>query len=58
MLAAILRRTGDTALEVVDDAVLVDTGPGLIRVAVRATGICHSDLSAMSGAFGIPTVNM
>ena len=55
MLAAILRRTGDTALEVVDDAVLVDTGPGLIRVAVRATGICHSDLSAMSGAFGIPT---
>ncbi len=55
MFAAVLHRIGSSALEVVDDAVLADTGPGLIRVAVRATGVCHSDLSAMSGAFGIPT---
>jgi S-(hydroxymethyl)glutathione dehydrogenase/alcohol dehydrogenase len=53
--AAVLRRIGDQKLEVVDDADLVVTGPGLVRVAIRATGICHSDLSAMSGTFGIPT---
>lgn len=55
MLAAILHRTGDNSLDVVDDAVLSATGPGSVRVAMKATGVCHSDLSAMSGAFGIPT---
>jgi S-(hydroxymethyl)glutathione dehydrogenase / alcohol dehydrogenase len=55
MRAAVLRRIGQQELEVVDDAELVATGPGLVRVAVRATGICHSDLSAMSGTFGIST---
>ena len=55
MRAAVLRQIGDHELEVVEGAELVATGPGLVRVAIRATGICHSDLSAMSGAFGIPT---
>jgi S-(hydroxymethyl)glutathione dehydrogenase / alcohol dehydrogenase len=55
VLAAVLRQLGDSSLEVVDDAALIDTGPGLVRVAVGATGVCHSDLSAMAGAFGIPT---
>src|SRR5258708_12194439 len=27
----------------------------MVRVAIRATGICHSDLSAMQGTFPIPT---
>jgi S-(hydroxymethyl)glutathione dehydrogenase / alcohol dehydrogenase len=53
--AAVLRRIGDQSLDVVEDVRLAQTGPGLVRVAVRATGVCHSDLSAMSGAFGIPT---
>ena len=55
MRAAVLRQIGDQSLDVVDDVRLADTGPGLVRVAVKATGVCHSDLSAMSGAFGIPT---
>ncbi len=53
--AAVLRRVGDDELDVVDDAELVPTAPGQVRVAIRATGVCHSDLSAMSGTFGIPT---
>jgi S-(hydroxymethyl)glutathione dehydrogenase/alcohol dehydrogenase len=52
--AAVLRHIGDEALDVVDDVRLADTRPGLVRVAVKATGVCHSDLSAMAGAFGIP----
>jgi S-(hydroxymethyl)glutathione dehydrogenase / alcohol dehydrogenase len=52
--AAVLRQIGDSNLEVVDDAELVETGPGMVRVAIRASGICHSDLSAMQGTFPIP----
>jgi S-(hydroxymethyl)glutathione dehydrogenase / alcohol dehydrogenase len=55
MHAAVLRQIGDKTLEVVDDAELAEVGPGLVRVAIRATGLCHSDLSAMDGTFGIPT---
>ena len=55
MRAAVLREVGRTRLEVVDDARLAPTGPGLVRVAIKASGVCHSDLSAMSGTFGIPT---
>jgi S-(hydroxymethyl)glutathione dehydrogenase/alcohol dehydrogenase len=54
MRAAVLQEIGDHTVEVVDNAELVATGPGMVRVAVRASGICHSDLSAMSGTFGIP----
>ena len=53
MRAAVLHRIGDEALEVVDDAELEGVGPGTVRVAIRATGICHSDLSAMTGTFPI-----
>lgn len=55
MRAAVLRQIGDHKVDVVDSAELVETGPDMVRVAIRATGICHSDLSAMSGTFGIPT---
>jgi S-(hydroxymethyl)glutathione dehydrogenase/alcohol dehydrogenase len=55
MRAAVLHRIGDEALEVVDDAELEGVGPGTVRVAIRATGICHSDLSAMTGTFPIDT---
>jgi S-(hydroxymethyl)glutathione dehydrogenase / alcohol dehydrogenase len=55
MRAAVLRQIGDQTVEVVANAELVETGPYMARVAIRATGICHSDLSAMSGTFGIPT---
>jgi S-(hydroxymethyl)glutathione dehydrogenase / alcohol dehydrogenase len=55
MRAAVLHHIGDEALEVVDDAELEVLGPGMVRVAIRATGICHSDLSAMTGTFPIDT---
>jgi S-(hydroxymethyl)glutathione dehydrogenase/alcohol dehydrogenase len=55
MRAAVLRRVGDHQLDMVDNAELIPTGAGQVRVAIRATGVCHSDLSAMSGTFGIPT---
>lgn len=49
MLAAVLRNVGDEALDIVDTAEVVATGPRHVRVAVRCTGVCHSDLSAMNG---------
>lgn len=55
MRAAILRNIGDDKLDVVDDAATVETGPGLVKVAIRATGVCHSDLSGMKGIVPQPT---
>lgn len=49
MRAAVLRQIGDTKVDVVDNLGVVDTGPGLVRVKIRATGICHTDLHAMDG---------
>ncbi len=54
MRAAVLRNTGDDAVEVLDNVELEETGPGLVRVAIRATGVCHSDLSAMNGTIPQP----
>jgi len=49
MRAAVLHQIGDTKLEVRSDVGTVDVGPGLVRVKIRATGVCHSDISAMRG---------
>jgi S-(hydroxymethyl)glutathione dehydrogenase/alcohol dehydrogenase len=49
MRAAVLHAIGDTKLEVRDDVGVVEVGPGLVRVKIHATGVCHSDLSAMRG---------
>ncbi|MEU3826916.1 alcohol dehydrogenase catalytic domain-containing protein [Streptomyces sp. SID486] len=54
MRAAVLHETGQEKLEVVDDIEAVGFGPGKVRVRVRATGLCHSDLSAMSGVLPQP----
>jgi S-(hydroxymethyl)glutathione dehydrogenase/alcohol dehydrogenase len=54
MRAAVLRNTGDEAVEVLDNVEVEATGPGLVRVAIRATGVCHSDLSAMNGTIPQP----
>ena len=51
--AAVLRAVGDTHLDVTDVSV-ADTGPGQVRVRIRATGVCHSDLSAMKGVIPQP----
>jgi S-(hydroxymethyl)glutathione dehydrogenase/alcohol dehydrogenase len=47
--AAVLRQVGDEKVEVVDDMELEDIGPGMVRLALRSTGVCHSDLSVMTG---------
>lgn len=39
---------GDT-VEIVDDLEIAEPGPGEVSVAIRAAGICHSDLSGMNG---------
>ncbi|HWD03864.1 MAG TPA: alcohol dehydrogenase catalytic domain-containing protein [Amycolatopsis sp.] len=49
MRAAVLNAIGDDKLELRDDVTTVDPGPGEVRIKVRASGICHSDLSAMDG---------
>ncbi|HEU0130769.1 MAG TPA: Zn-dependent alcohol dehydrogenase [Mycobacteriales bacterium] len=50
--AAVLRATG-APLDVTDID-LAPTGPGQVRVRLRATGVCHSDLSICTGALRHP----
>jgi S-(hydroxymethyl)glutathione dehydrogenase/alcohol dehydrogenase len=40
--------TGDDA-EVTDELGIGDPGPGEVRVAIGAAGVCHSDLSVLNG---------
>ncbi|UQA95793.1 Zn-dependent alcohol dehydrogenase [Streptomyces halobius] len=54
MRAAVQHETGQDKLEVLDDVEAVGFGPGKVRMRVRATGLCHSDLSAMSGVLPQP----
>jgi S-(hydroxymethyl)glutathione dehydrogenase/alcohol dehydrogenase len=54
MRAAVLHQPGDHQLQLVDDIQLDDVGPGLVRVAVRATGVCHTDLSILTGLMPHP----
>ncbi|MEU3607647.1 Zn-dependent alcohol dehydrogenase [Streptomyces sp. NPDC035033] len=54
MRAAVLRHTGAESLDVVD-AEAVSFGPGRVRVRMRNAGLCHSDLSVMSGLLPHPT---
>jgi S-(hydroxymethyl)glutathione dehydrogenase/alcohol dehydrogenase len=55
MRAAVLSAPGETKLEVRDDVETVEVGPGLVRVKIHATGVCHSDLSAMRGILPQPS---
>ncbi|KEF20414.1 molecular chaperone GroES [Streptomyces rimosus] len=54
MRAAIQHQTGQEKLEVLDGIEAVGFGPGKVRIRIRATGPCHSDLSAMSGVLPQP----
>ncbi|WP_156726795.1 Zn-dependent alcohol dehydrogenase [Streptomyces apocyni] len=54
MRAAVLHEVGQDKLEVLDDVEAVGFGPGKVKIRVRATGLCHSDLSAMSGVLPQP----
>jgi S-(hydroxymethyl)glutathione dehydrogenase/alcohol dehydrogenase len=55
MRAAVLSSPGNDNITIRDD---VESGPveGIfVRVRIRAAGVCHSDLSAVSGRLGLPT---
>ena len=39
----------------IEDVTLKDPGPGEVRVALRAAGLCHSDLSVIDGSIPYPT---
>lgn len=49
MRAALVRGSGQERTEIRDDVLTRALGPGDVRVRVRASGVCHSDLSAMAG---------
>jgi S-(hydroxymethyl)glutathione dehydrogenase/alcohol dehydrogenase len=49
MRAAVLRETGGDKLEIVDGVTVGDVGPTDVRIEIKATGVCHSDLHAMKG---------
>ncbi|MFI9647716.1 Zn-dependent alcohol dehydrogenase [Streptomyces sp. NPDC052040] len=54
MRAAVQHEIGRDKLEVLDDIEAAGFGPGKVRIRVRATGLCHSDLSAMNGVLPQP----
>ncbi|MGW2200696.1 Zn-dependent alcohol dehydrogenase [Streptomyces sp. NPDC001774] len=41
-------------VQVVDDLVVRDPGPGEVLVGVRAAGLCHSDLAVLDGTIPFP----
>jgi S-(hydroxymethyl)glutathione dehydrogenase/alcohol dehydrogenase len=51
--AALLHQVGDSALEVRDDVSTTAVGAGKVRIRIKATGVCHSDLSAMTGTIPV-----
>ncbi|GGO05182.1 alcohol dehydrogenase [Microbispora rosea subsp. aerata] len=54
MRGALLHAVGDEKLDIRDDFTLTPVGPGDVRVRVRATGVCHSDLSVLTGVLPQP----
>jgi S-(hydroxymethyl)glutathione dehydrogenase / alcohol dehydrogenase len=58
MRAAVQRQTGDELLEIVDGIETVALGDTDVRVEIKATGVCHSDVHAMKGDLpqGVPFV--
>jgi S-(hydroxymethyl)glutathione dehydrogenase/alcohol dehydrogenase len=54
MRGAVLRQTGDETVDIVDDLQVQDPGPGAVKVKIEATGVCHSDLSGMTGTIPQP----
>ncbi|MEV0264006.1 Zn-dependent alcohol dehydrogenase [Streptomyces sp. NPDC050617] len=54
MRAAVQQEIGQDKLEVFDDVETVGFGPGKVKIRIKATGLCHSDVSAMSGVLPQP----
>jgi S-(hydroxymethyl)glutathione dehydrogenase/alcohol dehydrogenase len=56
--AAVLHEVGNDKLDVRDDVESTPVTPGKVRIRIKATGVCHSDLSAMNGTIpcAVPAV--
>jgi S-(hydroxymethyl)glutathione dehydrogenase / alcohol dehydrogenase len=56
--AAVLHEVGNDTLEVRQDIESTPVAEGKVRIRIRATGVCHSDLSAMNGTIpcAVPAV--
>lgn len=52
MRAAVLR-AHDAPLEI-EEVRIDDPGPGEVRIATAASGICHSDLTVIEGGLPVP----
>jgi S-(hydroxymethyl)glutathione dehydrogenase/alcohol dehydrogenase len=51
--AAVLHEVGNDKLEVRDDVEPTPVTEGKVRIRIKATGVCHSDLSAMNGTIPV-----
>ncbi len=58
MRAAVLLKSGGEELDVFDDIETLPLGPADVKVDIKATGVCHSDLHAINGDLpqGVPFV--
>jgi len=56
--AAVLHQVGDKLLDLRDDVTTIEVGPAQVKIQIKATGVCHSDLSSMTGILPVmpPTV--
>jgi S-(hydroxymethyl)glutathione dehydrogenase/alcohol dehydrogenase len=52
--AAVLHEIGADKLDVRDDIASTPVTEGKVKIRIRATGVCHSDLSAMNGTIPCP----
>jgi len=52
MKAAVFRRVGQPVA--IEDVGVKDPGPGEVRVAIKAAGLCHSDVSVIDGTIPYP----
>jgi len=51
--AAVLHQVGDERLDIRDDVSTTAVGAGKVKIRIKATGVCHSDLSAMNGTIPV-----
>ncbi len=54
MRAAVVMETGQKTVDIRDDIEVLGPDAGEVRVEIKATGVCHSDLSAMNGTIPQP----
>jgi S-(hydroxymethyl)glutathione dehydrogenase/alcohol dehydrogenase len=51
--AAVLHQVGDKEIDLRDDVTTIEPSPTQVKIKIRATGVCHSDLSAMTGVLPV-----